>query len=1370
MNSRVVSGALVLLLGGALPALSAQPVSPPGAEQSDSRAMLARLDELLPRFVPERVKLPELLFELSDDQRGPGAPARWQRLRWSGQRRPSEVARREEAERILQALSQRADLPPGSLSVARVRFAEALWSLGEVEAAGAAWAESGALETASPIAGAFEPRIARARWLRRIGAHVEALAALELTESEGVTGELERSLVEEERGAVLFQRGAWGEAELLFATALSRRRQVVSETSDLRGLALRLAVAGVACRAERLRDQETAAAATTSAPNPDLELYERLAEVVALSPPLSGERENDLDRAWALAISSSLERAGWEQERRASLLAAGGALAEARPAAAAGSAGAEPALAAAQEDARWWARARARHIGAWSLELYPFAEALYEDTLKSFGDDHAESLALAEARRDRAQSLARRGALEDAQALLRASAEATARQLGSRHLESVLASAELAQIEWRTSGELLAVEAVAAKTVAALESMLGRSTVSLGLGILDLAAVRAELGEFRAAADDARRARAVLLQELAPTSPVLASAILELAWVFREVGALDEVESTLREIPRESSVLSCRTLDRTLGFLIAERRLRSGDIEAARTLVRAEVRRCASHELLSANLRPLDEMLSTGYRPRRGPRDAVGLDDLAHRGEKRIAAARRLGFAALVSLPIAALAFSGNENLSWDSAGGSSEEMAALSSTARDLGSVGARAAREIRRPGYQLLPVLDPNRECDFYAITGELLRASELYREGAALVRGALAGLERGVARTHPCRVALERDLAEALWSASAAGAGADFATDEREAREIAGRSALTLDEFLRDGVAALPEAQALRLVASRPRPEEILVSGALFGRSDTSAWRRAAWEWTLRRRSLVLDELASRRRRAAEIDEPAVAGAWSEFVAARRRLAALWVRGPETGPSYWQELEQAGRRRDEAEKELTKASAAYRERGNLRSASLEEHAAALPPASALVEYLRVGVRHPGERATTNHYVALTLDADGGTGAIDLGAAEPIDDLVGAWIEALRSDYHQLASDAAATMSSAEGQALRHRVWDPVAERLGAVDHVFLVLDGALNQVHFAALPDRTGRFLIESGPEIHLLTTGRQLLRFQSSERRDFGRGLLALGDPDFASSPNTEAGTPGAFRGPTPGCVSVGRLAWEALPASRLEVEAVAALYPAPSRAEVSVGEEATEHRLKRHAAGKSMLHLATHGFFLGDGCTAAPFAGRGIGGLAVSSDPTLESAARESETENPLLLSGLVLAGANNGAARPGEGEDGIVTAEELATLDLAGVETVALSACDTGLGTVANGEGVFGLRRALEIAGARTVLMSLWPVPDDAAREWMTRFYAHLFSGTPVAAATRAATLDCLARVRAGDQGRAHPFLWAGFVAGGDWR
>jgi CHAT domain-containing protein len=175
----------------------------------------------------------------------------------------------------------------------------------------------------------------------------------------------------------------------------------------------------------------------------------------------------------------------------------------------------------------------------------------------------------------------------------------------------------------------------------------------------------------------------------------------------------------------------------------------------------------------------------------------------------------------------------------------------------------------------------------------------------------------------------------------------------------------------------------------------------------------------------------------------------------------------------------------------------------------------------------------------------------------------------------------------------------------------------------------------------------------------------------------------------------------------------------------------------------------------VLHLATHGFFLEGACASAL-------------DP--EKPEADVLRENPLLLSGLALAGANRRVAADPDAEDGILTAQEVASLDLASVEWAVLSACSTGVGEIHAGEGVLGLRRAFRVAGARTLITSLWPVDDVSTRAWMRALYAARFGrGLWTAESVREASLRVLGERRR--KGRStHPFYWAGFVASGDWR
>jgi len=247
-----------------------------------------------------------------------------------------------------------------------------------------------------------------------------------------------------------------------------------------------------------------------------------------------------------------------------------------------------------------------------------------------------------------------------------------------------------------------------------------------------------------------------------------------------------------------------------------------------------------------------------------------------------------------------------------------------------------------------------------------------------------------------------------------------------------------------------------------------------------------------------------------------------------------------------------------------------------------------------------------------------------------------------------------------------------------------------------------------------------------------------------------------------------------CGSFRSVRFGPLPESKAEIDEIAKLWGRPEQVVLLEGEDAGERSVKELLPGKRVAHFATHGFFLDGRCGGAARVDgaveRGIGGIATGAPPPAAARPAAREPANPLLLSGLALAGANLRSEAGPEEEDGILTAEEIASLDLSGVDWVVLSACDTGIGDVRSGEGVFGLRRAFQVAGAGTLIMSLWPVEDRSARGWMTSLYEGRFRrNLETAEAVREASLCALHSLRT--QGRStHPFYWAAFVAAGDWR
>jgi CHAT domain-containing protein len=360
---------------------------------------------------------------------------------------------------------------------------------------------------------------------------------------------------------------------------------------------------------------------------------------------------------------------------------------------------------------------------------------------------------------------------------------------------------------------------------------------------------------------------------------------------------------------------------------------------------------------------------------------------------------------------------------------------------------------------------------------------------------------------------------------------------------------------------------------------------------------------------------------------------------------------------------------------------------------------------------------------------------------------------------------------SAAAETRARLAGEALRRVVWDPLQEAVDGAARIFVVPDGSLHAVNIAALPAGDGGYVLESPPLFHLLPGELDLV--PPTEPVAPGRGLLAVGGPDYGRFRMAAAGRKGegasATRGRSPACTGGRPAAFAPLPDARREAREVAALWALRSGGgeddRLLVGAEAGEAEVKRLVPGRRVVHLATHGFSGGDACDPEPpllhrrfdFSGmpRGASGFRGT---------------NPLLRSGLALAGANRIPGSPDDaGEDGILTAEEIASLDLTGVELAVLSACDTGLGAWQAGEGILGLQRALRTAGARSLVMSLWPADDAATRDWMRRFYESRLAGTSIPGAARDAASGMLRDRRAAGRST-HPFYWAGFVTVGDWR
>ena len=545
---------------------------------------------------------------------------------------------------------------------------------------------------------------------------------------------------------------------------------------------------------------------------------------------------------------------------------------------------------------------------------------------------------------------------------------------------------------------------------------------------------------------------------------------------------------------------------------------------------------------------------------------------------------------------------------------------------------------------------------------------------------------------------------------------------------------------------------ERQKLAYFSSMMKEGERRVSLHVRSAPDDPHARDLALTMLLQRKGRVLDALtdtkAVLRRRLSAQDQTLVDNL-NELTA---RLSRLVFDGPSGEPASEHEKTVKGleAQRDQLEEELSRRSAGLYQPSQSQPVTLDAIRKVLPENAALIEFAvyhpsdpKVAVEH--DTPTAPRYVAYVIRNRDEVKWKELGPAKDIDSAIDAFRQALsdpqRRDVQQLA------------RSVDEKVMQPLSPLLGDAKQLLVSPDGDLNLVPFAALADEHGHYLLEHY-SLTYLTSGRDLLRLQVP-RESKGPPVIiadpAFGAPALMASSGRAGVTTGAGINSRPQ-VDYSQIFFGPLPGVTEEVHALKALLP---QATFFTRDEATKAAMKK-LSGPSILHVATHGFFLQDEPSATA-----VNHPATQAKDETRLAKWVVHVDNPLLRSGLALAGAN----QSGNGNtDGILTALEAAELDLWGTKLVVLSACDTGIGEVRNGEGVYGLRRALVLAGAASQIMSLWAVSDRSTRDLIIGYYKALSQGAGRGEALREVQLQMLR-----DKAHRHPYYWAGFIQTGEW-
>lgn len=591
-----------------------------------------------------------------------------------------------------------------------------------------------------------------------------------------------------------------------------------------------------------------------------------------------------------------------------------------------------------------------------------------------------------------------------------------------------------------------------------------------------------------------------------------------------------------------------------------------------------------------------------------------------------------------------------------------------------------------------------------------------------------------------------------------------------------------------------------------------------------SHSSEALQQALELVLRRKSIGMEALAVQQETLLGGRYPSLTTTVQDLGALRARIAQHILESPISHDSeeYQQKMQEWNKQREQLESELARIPE-MKLAQSLQTLNRQSLCAKLPADAVLIEFVRYEVFDFQELPSIQQtlwkparYAAFILHADepDNVQGIDLGEAIPLEKLVVEFRKIITHPSNSFANrqtqpeqqevgqrptehegrqrhlrpsvshSRSFKDDTASGITLRISLFDPLLSALKGKTRLLIAPAGSLYQLPFEALPTSNGSYLIDAY-KISYLGTARDLVR-QTIPSLQSSTAPCVIADPDFdlqaAIEQSESVGR--LFRQPQAASLherrsldlKPGEAYFTRLSGTREEGQKVAALLGV----EPWLGKEAVEAVLKACQSPR-ILHIATHGFFLPDQSKRPklPDLTRRTESRSLETSEMSAFARGESHDtvdrlahfitgriENPLLRSGLVLAGVNTwsrGEVLSPEAGDGIITAEDASGLDLRDTALVVLSACETGLGEIHRGEGVLGLRRAFILAGTKTLITSLWKIPDYHTQELMNAFYLRILDGQWCADALREAQLVLREKYP-------HPYFWAAFICQGNSR
>jgi len=569
-------------------------------------------------------------------------------------------------------------------------------------------------------------------------------------------------------------------------------------------------------------------------------------------------------------------------------------------------------------------------------------------------------------------------------------------------------------------------------------------------------------------------------------------------------------------------------------------------------------------------------------------------------------------------------------------------------------------------------------------------------------------------------------------------------------------------------------LSERHQLAFVQTQQVQTHAMLSHILkYMREDNRAVQDAMNNW-LKWKGVVLETQSRYVAMVMQSQDPEIQASWKRLQEVRQYIARMIMAGPDkmklTPATYQVRLRELANEAEELEALLSQKSAPFALEQRMGQMDVGRLARLVGTSGVYIDFAKVSMYDfLKDRSTEEHYGVFVLVPEQAgkynLHLIDLGKAEEIDKMIQMWRK------HNNAGDTEKMLRS--GQELYGRIFKPIERWLKGRKRLVVCLDGELHLLPMEALAagiDKRGKetYVMDKW-EVVYVPAGRDILRW--GEPGTGSRAVVVMADPDYdlgldkRTKVITQLKLPSAAQGERPimrGGISddLQKIRFERLEGTQKEGRQVKrALSREGYDVKLCMGEQAIEEVLQS-LSGPRLVHLATHGFFLAqeEPDLREQIQGKSRASLLGQGKDWSDMAGVVGE--HPLLRSGVVLAGANSSIAKGRD--EGILHGTKVQGLRLWGTDLVVLSACETGLGIVRAGEGVFGLQRSFILAGARTLIASLWKVDDDATALFMSEFYKAWTGGTNKSEALAKARRAV--RNHPGHPEWSDPFYWAAFI------